>query len=294
MDKRISQTFEGAPCIRLDETSKIILMSDCHRSTGDLNDNFANNENIYFTALRNYFHMGYTYIELGDGDELWENRKFSMISDQNSHIFRLLRQFQHEERLHIIYGNHDMVKKYPKWRKKNLSVCYSDKVRGNVPLFGDIDITQGLILQTQSGRKLYLLHGNQGDLLCDRLWWLGRFLVRNVWRPLELIGLKDPRSTAENRAKQNIIERRLALWAKQSGEIMIAGHTHRPHFPTPDKSNPDYCNYYNTGSCVHPRCITAIEIVGGVISLVKWGIETRKDGTLYIAKEVLESGELPT
>ena len=47
--------------------------------------------------------------------------------------------------------------------------------------------------------------------------------------------------------------------------MIIAGHTHRPHFPQP--GNPPY---FNDGSCVHPYSITTIEINSGEISIIKW------------------------
>lgn len=64
--------------------------------------------------------------------------------------------------------------------------------------------------------------------------------------------------------------------------MVIAGHTHRPVLPTPGESL-----YVNDGSCVHPRCITAIEIDGGMITLVKWCTLTRADRSLYVGREVL-------
>ncbi len=44
----------------------------------------------------------------------------------------------------------------------------------------------------------------------------------------------------------------------------------------------------NTGSCVHPRCITCMEIENDTITLVKWTIDVRKDRSLYVSREVLE------
>jgi UDP-2,3-diacylglucosamine pyrophosphatase LpxH len=298
--ERISRVFKNAPVIHINDSSKIVIVSDCHRGTGDYNDNFADNESICFNALMRYFNDGYTYIELGDGDELWENRKFGLITDENNHIFWLLGEFAKAGRLHMILGNHDMVKKNPKWRKKNLSEYYNEREHSNLPLFGDMDVPEGLILEYGGGvhrenpLKLCLLHGHQGDLLCDDWWRLGRFLVRNIWRPMELVGLKDPRSTAENRTKQNQIERRLSALANQRGDLIIAGHTHRPYFPSITKSRDtaEYPRYFNTGSCVHPRCITAIEISRGSISLVKWGIRARTDGVMFIKKSVT-GGPLP-
>ncbi|MCL1881270.1 MAG: metallophosphoesterase family protein [Oscillospiraceae bacterium] len=288
MSNRISRAFNNAKELEIDEQSKIVIISDCHRGTGDLNDNFADNEKTYFTALRRYFDTGYTYIELGDCDELWENRKFSMIVAQNTHIFWLLRKFERAKRFHAIYGNHDIVKKSPKWLNKNMSVYYDEHKGKNLPLFSNLNVSESLILRYKEHR-LYLIHGHQGDLLCDQLWRLGRFLVRNVWRPLELIGMKDPRSTAENRAKQNKIERRLVDWVLREQKTLIAGHTHRAKFPTNPQENG---SYFNTGSCVHPRCITALEINGGEILLVKWGIETRDDGVLFIERSVIAKGLL--
>ncbi len=45
--------------------------------------------------------------------------------------------------------------------------------------------------------------------------------------------------------------------------------------------------YFNDGSCVHPRCITAIEIKDGTIALVKWSYKTRDDGAVYIGRSKL-------
>ena len=69
--------------------------------------------------------------------------------------------------------------------------------------------------------------------------------------------------------------------------MLITGHTHRPIFPSPGE-----CPYFNDGSCVHPRCITGLEIENNGICLVKWAVATRADRTLYIEREVLE-GPVP-
>jgi len=281
---RISQAFDNSPRINADNSSKIVIFSDCHRGAGGRDDDFADNENAYYTALSRYYDDGFTYVELGDGDELWKNRKFSLITDENSRIFALLSAFNSAKRFYTVYGNHDIVKRYGNWRKNNLPSYYDERERRDMPLFpqfADKDIPEGLIItHRESGKSLYLLHGHQGDLLNDKLWRLARFLVRNIWRPLELIGLKDPQTTEESGAKLDGIEERLSNWADKKGVFVIAGHTHRPAFAPP---------YFNCGSCVHPRYITALEIVNGEISLVKWGVETRDDGTLFIGKTTLNN-----
>ena len=78
--KRISKVFKTAEEIVFDDNSKIVLMSDCHRGDGNWSDDFSKNQNIYFAALTHYYDKNYTYIEIGDGDELWENKRFSDIT----------------------------------------------------------------------------------------------------------------------------------------------------------------------------------------------------------------------
>ena len=91
---RISKSFEGALRLPLNRNSKYVLISDCHRGVGNSNDNFLKNQNLYFAALQHYYKAGYTYIELGDGDELWENRSMKQIIETHSNVFLLLSRFQ--------------------------------------------------------------------------------------------------------------------------------------------------------------------------------------------------------
>ena len=67
----------------------------------------------------------------------------------------------------------------------------------------------------------------------------------------------------------------------KNNHILITGHTHHPM--TGSKTSP-YCN---TGSCVHPAGITAIEIEKRTITLVKWSVSTKKDMELYASREIL-------
>ena len=78
-DSRFAKAFMQAPTLPLDGRSRYVLFSDCHRGTGTSGDNFLKNQHLYFAALQHYLKEGYTYVELGDGDELWENRSFSQI-----------------------------------------------------------------------------------------------------------------------------------------------------------------------------------------------------------------------
>lgn len=271
--KRISDAYLAAHELPLNDSSKIVVMSDCHRGDGSSRaDNFARNQVIYFAALTQYDDERFTYIELGDGDELWENRSLSDIVQAYSAVYGLMRKFYLNGRLYMVYGNHDYVKKNPGCVKRNYA-----------SVFPNIKLYESLILRHSStGGSLFLLHGHQADFLNDPLWKFTRFLVRYVWRSLELVGVNNPTSAAKSFNRRDKVEKTLIRWADRENEFLIAGHTHRPVFPT------NGGRYFNDGCCVHPNGITAIEIVNGQIALVKWGVKTRGDGTMYIGKDILE------
>ena len=67
---RMDRAYMHALALPLRQDSKYIVFSDCHRGDGRADDNFLKNELMYLAALRYYYKNGYTYIELGDGDEL--------------------------------------------------------------------------------------------------------------------------------------------------------------------------------------------------------------------------------
>lgn len=282
--KRLSQVLEASNVLTFDESSRIVIMSDCHRGDGSWSDNFSNNQNLFFASLVHYYENGFTYIELGDGDELWENRSMSRIISTHSNVFWLMSLFYREGRLLMLYGNHDIVKKSPKFAKNNCDTYYCDSDSQFYPLFPDIKIIEGIRLRYKDTKnEIFLTHGHQADPLNDTFWRLSRFLVRYLWRPLEMIGFQNPTSPAHCSDKSNTVEKRLIDWSTKEKQMIIAGHTHRPVFPKVGEHL-----YFNDGSCVHPRCITALEIRNGMISLVKWSVMTKQDGTLFVGKEVLE------
>lgn len=53
--KRLDRAYREALRIPFNNNSKIVLFSDCHRGDNSFADDFANNRNIYFHALKNYF-----------------------------------------------------------------------------------------------------------------------------------------------------------------------------------------------------------------------------------------------
>ena len=121
---RLTRAYQEALKISFDDTSKIVLFSDCHRGDNSFADDFANNRNIYFHALKQYYKQGFTYCELGDGDELWENLSFKSIFSAHKNVYMLLKAFHEDNRLHLIWGNHDMVYRKEKYVQKHLSTYF--------------------------------------------------------------------------------------------------------------------------------------------------------------------------
>ena len=281
--KRLSKVFDSAEEIPFDDSSRIILFSDCHRGDGSWADDFSKNQNLYFAALTHYYEENYIYIELGDGDELWENKKLSAIMQEHSDVFWLLTRFIKEGRFYSLFGNHDIVKRNSGIIKSIESRNFNIRKKEYLTLCAGIKFHEGLVLSHRATKdKIFLVHGHQADYLNDGLWRISRFLVRYLWRPLELLGVNDPTSPAKNHKKKAVVERKLIEWVKRENQILVAGHTHRPMFP--EAGEPPY---FNDGSCVHPRCITGIEIADGKITLVKWCVKTKHDGALVVSRDVL-------
>ena len=282
---RLDRAYRNAKIIDFDDRSKFILFSDCHRGDNSFADDFANNRNIYFHALKHYYAEGFQYCEVGDGDELWENLSFKSIFEAHKNVFLLLKNFHVNNRLHMIWGNHDMVYRNPDYVKKYLSTYFEPVTEKDVELFKNIQYHEGIILNhCKTGQQIFLTHGHQADWWNYTFWRWSRFLVRVLWKPLNVMGIADPTSPAKNYKELIKVERRTKKWiADNNNLITVVGHTHRPRFPEPGD-----IPFFNDGSCVHPRSITGIEIENGEITLIKWQIATKDDGTLQIVRSILE------
>lgn len=331
--------FPDANIKTITPDAKFIVMSDCHRGDGSAGDEFAHNSLIYKCALEYYLKEGFTYIELGDAEELWENDSFEQIYITHTSVYDLLRRFHDPDpaktRYLKVWGNHD-----EDWR---------DNPAPLRALFPNIQLHEAILLQPENvSVPIFLLHGHQADPSCSGPGAkISRFLVRRVWSGLQRFGIGDPTRAAENPGRCDAIDDTLYNWARGHDpispeigivspyfRIIIAGHTHRPVFAnlslterrvletgvgTPgvrrkEKADPVY---YNAGSCVHPRCITGLEITTApssadqpqdamvhqarrqgptpMMTLVKWGYAAEGSSDppypLAIARTVLEGGE---
>lgn len=285
MNKKLDKIFEASPNLPIDDNSKIVIMSDCHRGAGDNFDNFIKNQSIYKAALRHYYYNGFTYIELGDGDEMWEVENYKDIVKANLEVFQQLKKFYDNGRFIMIYGNHDIEKKSENVLGNYFYTYYDEVTKQTESLLEGLTVYESLILK-YNDYDIFLIHGHQVDFLNSTLWRLSRFLVRYLWKNLEQIGANDPTSAAKNYQVSKKTEEKLKEWSVKNNKILIAGHTHRAIFPKVGQSL-----YFNDGSCIHPNGITCLEIENGNIALVQWGFDINEEELVSVKKKVLAGKE---
>jgi len=311
------------------DESRYIVFSDCHRGDGTAGDEFARNSMVYKFALEYYLGEGFSYIELGDAEELWENSEFTQIYITHTSVYDVLAKFHDPDpqrtRYIKIWGNHDLD--------------WQDDVGPLRAIFPGIEVYEAAIIREKGDSSLFspvggailLIHGHQADPVCYG--WrarVSRWMVRNLWRRVQNLNILDPTTrAAENPGRCNEIDRIIrdrALFPKGTGNraqslitlITVAGHTHRPVFaglslterrlleggargmPGIARRDAPEPTYYNTGACVLPRCITGIEITahrdaGGLLrprfELVKWAVQpaSPENPTLAISRTVLQN-----
>jgi len=300
---------------------RFIIFSDQHKGARDYADDFAIAENNYLAALDHYYTNGYTFINLGDCEELWENTP-DLVMKSNKRALQSEVRFLKENRYYRIFGNHDLEWKYPFQQMLYLK-----------PVFGDdLKIYEAVELTTSYNGKtyaLFLAHGHQGDKRSDGNPF-STWIVAAIWTPIQRFLNININTTSDSFAlvdAHNII---MYDWsATQKDLLFISGHTHKPVFASLDhidllnhelqaakvagnaeqikKIEGDlaayakeyegkkfvksmaYPTYFNTGCCCFDDGdISGIEIEDGFIRLIKW--ETAQDGSAV--KKVLEQSPL--
>jgi UDP-2,3-diacylglucosamine pyrophosphatase LpxH len=247
--RRLSQASKSARVVPFDDASRFVFFSDCHRGDNSRTDSFVRNKELFLHALTHYYQEGFTYIEVGDGDELWKNRKFGKVRRAHKCVFDLLHMFDRQNRLHLILGNHDIQGFRCRQVEKD-----------------GIIAEEALVLQhTRSGQHLFVVHRHQADLESNQLYIIGRLLVRYVWKRLQLLGLVQTASQEGSTTRRARIEQRIIEWVEDQRLITICGHTHNPTC-----TRFGAVHYFNAGSCIFPGYITGLELQDGRITLVKW------------------------
>jgi hypothetical protein len=267
--------------------AKFIIFSDQHKGDKSAADDFKTNELNYIAALNYYNKNGFSFINLGDSEELWKF-KAANILPANKESFEAEAAFQ-PKRLYKTFGNHDLI-----WKNK-ADVFFLLKKYLKMPLH----VHEGIVLKlkcTNSFLNILLTHGHQGDAMSDNNWF-STWLVAHVWMPVQRflrINVNTPSKDYSLRNEHNIM---MSEWSgQQQNLLLITGHTHVPVFasgryfnhPSNNMDGIEQSNikpsYFNTGCCCFSDGdITGIEIEDSFIRLIKW---RHKDN--YAVRMILE------
>jgi UDP-2,3-diacylglucosamine pyrophosphatase LpxH len=245
--RRLSQVLDTAATVPFDNSSRFVFFSDLHRGNGGRSDAFLPNARLFLHALTHYARRDFSYVEVGDGDELWKGWPLEAIRQAHRLVFDLFQELHLDQRLHLILGNHDVRR----------------RTNGQVEKAG-LPTHEGLVLSHQpSGHRLFVVHGHQADITNDYLYFVAHRAVRFSYRVRErLLSLRGARNRPPIMGK---LERRIMDWVAACQQIIICGHTHRPAFPR--HVGPAY---FNTGSGIIPGLLTGLELQNGALVPVRW------------------------
>lgn len=282
-ERRLTEVYEAARVEPLDAGSRYVFVSDCHRGVGSPSDEFSRNEIVYLHALGEYYRDGFVYVEVGDGDELWEHPRLQHVRGAHPEAFDALKRFCDAGRLIVLWGNHNIQLRDPGYVAKHCHACYDERTEEVGDLLVGLRPVEALVLRdAERGCDLLVVHGHQGDAANDQFWFLTMTTVRVFWRHLHAFGVRNPTSPARNALKRHKIERNYSKWIARHRTALVCGHTHRFRYPGP--ADPPY---FNTGSCIYPTGMTALEIADGEIRLVEWRTVADESGVLRVVRRVI-------
>ncbi len=298
-------------------SGKFIIFSDQHKGARNGADDFTQSEPNYLAALDYYNTNEFSFISMGDSEELWEN-SLSQVKKFNEATFEAERNFAQQNRFIKIFGNHDLY-----WDNDPIAWWHLKKIYKE-----DVKIYEGAVLAVTAGNKpihIFCTHGHQGDANSDGNWF-SKFFVANIWAPLQAYLRINPNTPAYDGEKKTLHNDIMYEWSSlQKDLLLVTGHTHQPVFTSlthlerlykkfqlakqgnkaeqvTELQNEirkiekefsavavDYMSmkpfYFNSGCCCFSDGdITGIEIADGCIRLVKW---KRKEEQSQ--REVLES-----
>jgi len=296
-------------------TDRVVVFSDLHKGARDGADDFQRCEPAYNAALAYYHELGWHLIELGDIEELWENR-FDEVAASYPRTLELAARFHQAGRYTRFWGNHDGDWKDPELFKR---LMWAHGYEGVTP----IEALRMLIWDSEERPlgELFLVHGHQGSADSDRYARLSRFLVHRGWRPLQrLLNRPENMPSADWDLRGKHAEA-METWAHERRKVVIAGHTHLPVFfeqqklatPAPpaapstalrqawtewatadalrlEHQRPEPLAtpcYFNTGCCAFgDGDITGIEIENCEIRLVRWPAEAETQPQVLAQKDL--------
>lgn len=281
--QRLTRAYDNALVVEFDSTSKFVWLSDQHRGDGSVSDEFTKNRHIYLAALQRYFDDGYTLIENGDVDDLWEWPRFRHIAKANKLTYDAVRQFHDDRRYLRLYGNHDMQLKDANYVRENLYHLRHFVTGELLAFLPGLQVHEAVLLRHRNcGVELLTVHGHQGDFANDQAWRVSMFTFRLFWRHLHALGIRSPSSPTRNSFKRHKVERNYVRWIMHHGTALICGHTHRERFPRQNEAP-----YFNSGAATFPNYITGLELADDQLTLVSWQVVPDANGYLHVDRRVL-------
>ena len=196
--QRLTEAYRGARIKPIDDGTRYVIMSDCHRGDGSKSDEFLKNKNSYTAALDHYWNEGFTYVEAGDGDELWEY-DYKHIIRANRAVWERHLKFHRAGRLIRMWGNHDVMLQNPGFVREHLWRTEHPGTGEDREFFdGLVPVEAVLFRRGGTGQELLLVHGHQGDLPNDQAWRFNRFWLRVFWKYMHRLGFHSPTSPVAN------------------------------------------------------------------------------------------------
>lgn len=303
------------------QSSKVIVLSDQHKGSRNFRDDFLLAEKNYLAALQYYNEQEYTYCNLGDSEELWENTVQGILK-HNKDTFYAEGWFLKRNAFIKVFGNHDLYWDNDPLAPFNLYRAYGQRVK----------VYEGVIIRMEIKRRkldVFLTHGHQGDLQSDGNWF-SKWFVSMVWGPLQAFLRINPNTPAyDNKLKSEHNQIMYDWTAMQQNLVLITGHTHQPVFNSlthlermyirlqearregkieqvreieaqmaagkiSGDASPrlDYSKntYFNTGcGCFDDGDITGIEIESGMIRLVEWKMIDGRSQRVVLEESPLEA-----
>ncbi len=210
--KQLNSLFERSSLKEITDDDKIVIFSDMHMGNGKKNDDFIQNQAIFTELLEKYYGPQKFLLMLnGDIEEL---HKFPLkkIMNRWKPIYHIFDQFQQDQRLVKIIGNHDynLLNKKRYQARFPLAEAFKLKYKDNI---------------------IFLFHGHQAERNFRIKQPISTFIVRYIAHPL---GIKNY-SVAFNSHKRFKLEKKIYDFARGKKILAIIGHTHRPLFESLSK-----------------------------------------------------------
>lgn len=221
-----------------EQTGKFIIFSDQHKGARNGADDFMPAEDNYLAALAYYSKNDFTYINLGDSEELWENT-LGKVKKFNTATFEAEKLFFEQKAFVKIFGNHDLYWDNDPLAWWQLKDIYGEKLK----------VYEGVVLELlvnshesrvktpdsrppipDSKLTFFLTHGHQGDAQSDGNWF-SKFFVARIWAPLQAFLHINPNTPAYDAVKKTLHNVIMYEWSLgQENVLLITGHTHQPVF----------------------------------------------------------------